>query len=234
MTRVQTTSGADARWAAARALAVGVSDDGFRQRRSRTVVRLAALVVAAWVLGVVLALVLVPSGGSSGGDHGVSDAQLVGQGVFTLLAFAVGISGFVWARRTGHYVTRWRAVSSPLDRGERRSVRRQIAGTEQPDQEHLDVVLAAARQGRRATLGVAPLHAALVLLAVGTAIGSDALVITMLEMVVSLLFVVAAVQLTVQYQRAGRFIDANANANAIAPASGATGAVPDTGTPEQG
>jgi hypothetical protein len=115
--------------------------------------------------------------------------------------------GFTWAKRTGHYITRWQAVASPLSRREKKSVRRQISGKADPDRDHLPVVVAIANQNRRATLGIAPIFSALILLAVATAVGSNNLYIKLLELAVSLLFVVVAVQLVVLYRKAGRFID---------------------------
>ena len=127
--------------------------------------------------------------------------------VFLGLGLAVGIVGFIWARRTGHYITRWRSVASPLNRQEKKSVRRQISGKDQIDPEHVRVVVAIAHQNRRATLGVAPIYGAMVLIAVGEAAGSDEVYIKLLELAASLLFVLGAVTLVVQYRRAGRFID---------------------------
>ncbi|BDZ48638.1 hypothetical protein GCM10025867_08790 [Frondihabitans sucicola] len=95
----------------------------------------------------------------------------------------------------------------PLNRKEKKSVRRQISGKEQPDQTHLGIVVAIARQNRRATLGIAPIYAALVLFAIATAVGSNDLLIKLLELAVSLMFVVVAIQLVVLYRRGGRFID---------------------------
>lgn len=135
------------RWAAAARLADGQRDDGLLRRRTRVFVWVGALVLVSWAVGVVLALVL-PSTIVSTNASG-DDAQLVVQLVLLLLGLVVGIVGFVWAYRSGHYITRWRSVSSPLSRAEQRSVRRQIAGKEPLDDEHAAIVAAAAVQYRR-------------------------------------------------------------------------------------
>lgn len=193
------------RWAAAARLADGQSDDGLLRRRTRVFVWVGALVLVSWAVGVVLALVLPSTIGSThakGGDG----AQLLVQLVLLLLGLGVGIVGFVWASRSGHYITRWRSVSSPLSRAEQRSVRRQIAGKEPLDDEHAAIVVAVAAQNRRATLGVLPIYGAAMLFAASTAVSTDSLPIKLLELVASLAFVVGLVQLAFQYRRAGRFL----------------------------
>lgn len=213
-----TDTGADpaaaARWAAAADLAAGVVDDRLRRRRTRALVLIAALVVLGWVLGVVLAILLPHTGSGSAGSSASGsrsgaqpgDGRFVVQVVFLVLGLAVGITGFVWARRTGHYVTRWRFVVSPLSPGEKRAVRRQIAGRAPVDESHLDTIVAAAAQSRRAVFGVAPLYAAVLLFAVATAVGTDDVTIRALELAASVLVVVGAVQLAVGHRRAGRFV----------------------------
>lgn len=197
----------DARWAAAAQLAEGITDDGFHKRRSRILLQIGALIAASWITGFVVALLFLPKssdGTGSGSDE--SSGQLIVQVVFLSLGVIVGVGGFIWAKRTGHYITRWRSVGSPLNRQEKKSVRKQISGKVEPDEEHLPVVVAVASQSRRATLGVAPLYAAVVLLAVASAVGSNELFIKLIELAVSILFVVVAVQLVVLYRKAGRFI----------------------------
>ncbi|BDZ49714.1 hypothetical protein GCM10025867_19550 [Frondihabitans sucicola] len=198
----------DARWAAAAQLAEGVSDDGFPKRRARILLRIVILMAASWITGFVVALLFLPKS-SSGGDSSSdgSSQQLIAQFVFLGLGLVVGVVGFVWAKRTGHYITRWRAVASPLNRQEKKGVRRQISGKVAPDTEHLFVVVAIANQNRRATLGIAPIYSAAVLLAIATAVGSNELIIKLLELAVSLSFVVVAVQFVVLYRKAGRFMD---------------------------
>ncbi|ROP60568.1 hypothetical protein [Curtobacterium sp. PhB115] len=191
------------RWAAAARLAAGQSDDSLLRRRTRVFVWAGALVLISWAVGVVMALVLPSTIGST--DAGGDDAQLV-QLVLLLLGLVVGIVGFVWAYRSGHHITRWRSVSSPLSRAEQRSVRRQIAGREPIDDEHADIVAAVAVQNRRATLGILPIFGAAMLFAASTAVSTDSLAIKLLELVASLAFVVGLVQLAFQYRRAGRFL----------------------------
>lgn len=205
------TNDSASRWAAASKLADGVLDDGFQKRRNRILIRLAVLVAAAWLAGIVIALLFLPktgSGHSAGG--GTSIQQLTGQIVFLVLGFGVGIVGFIWARRTGHYVTRWSAVASPLNLAEKKSVRRQISGKESIDTEHLPVIVAIATQNRRATIGIAPIYAAIVLFATATAIGTNVVSLKITELAASLLIVVAATQLFVLYRTTGRFVASQA------------------------
>lgn len=202
------------RWAAASQIADGVTDDGFHKRRARILLQIVAIVIGSWIVGFVIALLLIPKAGSSHAtDAAPTDPQLIADFVFLGLGLAVGIGGFIWARRTGHYITRWRAVSSPLNRREKKSVRRQISGKTEVDREHLKVVVAIANQNRRATLGIAPVYLAVVLIAIGQAIGSDQLSVKFLELAASLLFVVTAIQLTVLYRRAGRFVDTHSDSS---------------------
>jgi len=196
-----------ARWAAAEDLARGETDEGLPKRRNRLIGQIAVLLTASWLTGIVLALVFLPDGGSTRADAGPRSGQLIAQFAILVLGLLVGIVGFVWAKRSGHYVTRWRAVASPLSRQERKSVRRQITGKDAPNHDRLFVLVAAAKQSRRAVLGVAPLYAALLLITVSTAIGANALFLTILELGVSVLFVVAAMQMVIYYRRMGTFID---------------------------
>lgn len=205
---------AEERWAAAAKLAAGLTDDGLRKRRRRTFSWLAALIVGSWVIGCVLAFLVLPQGGTARGGSATSAQQLIAQFSFLALGLLVGIVGFVWGRRTGHYITRWRTVASPLDRKEKESVRHQIAGKTELDRRRLPIILAIAKQNRMATLGIAPMYSALVLIAIATAIGSNNVVVKLLELAVALLFVVVAVQQTVLYRKAGSFIESNSQSPA--------------------
>ncbi|MDT0233536.1 hypothetical protein [Curtobacterium sp. BRB10] len=209
MTSPTTDPAGAERWAAAARLADGQSDDGLRRRRTRVFVWVGALVLVSWAVGVVLALVLAPTTGSSDASGG-DGVQLLVQLLLLLLGLVVGTVGFVWAFRSGHYVTRWRSVSSPLSRAEQRSVRRQIAGKEPIDDEHADIVFAVAVQNRRATLGILPVVGAVMLFAASTAVSTDSLPIKLVELVASLVAVLGLVQLLVQYRRAGRFLSEHA------------------------
>lgn len=196
---------ADRRWAAAAELTAGISDDGLSRRRARTLGWVAAVIVGAAVLGFVLALVLIPRGHDADLVGGPSEQQLIGQLLFLALGLIVGVGGFVWARRNGYYITRWRHGSSPLNRQEKKAVRRQIAAKERPD-DHILVVVAIARQNRRATLGVAPTYAAIMFFAISSAISTNLLAIKLLELAAVTLLLVVAVQLSIGYKRAGAFI----------------------------
>jgi len=170
---------------------------------------IAAFMVASWLAGFGLALLGPPFGGPRSASTAPLGPQVVAQLVFLILGLGVGIIGFVWARRTGHYVTRWRAVASPLNRQEKKSVRRQIAGKVEPDQRRLPIVLAIARQDQRSALGVAPLYSGIVLIGIGSAIATNSIFIKSLVLVSDLLFVAVAIVLAFAYRRAGIFIDSN-------------------------
>lgn len=116
-----TQNDAAARWAAAAKLADGVTDDGLHKRRARVLLQVVALIVGSWIVGVVIALIFIPhgSGRDTSGSSDVQTQQLIAQFVFLGLGLLVGIPGFIWAKRTGHYITRWRAVASPLNRREK-------------------------------------------------------------------------------------------------------------------
>jgi len=205
--RVPGTWPCDARWAAAAQLAQGITDEGFHKRRARILLWIGVVIAASWITGFVAALWFLPksSVGRGSGPH-ESSGQLIVQIVLLGLGLIVGIMGFIWAKRSGHYITRWRSVASPLNRREKKNVRRQLSGKIAPDTEHLPVVVAIANQSRRATLGVAPICAAAVLLAVSTAVGSNVTFLKLTELAVCLLFVIVAVQLVVLYRRTGLFI----------------------------
>ena len=193
------------RWTAAARLAEGLTDDGTLRRRTRVLIWVGTLVLVSWAAGVGLALIL-PTAGHGDPTSDTSTVRLLVQVALLAIGFIVGGVGFAWAYRTGHYITRWRFVSSPLSRAEKRSVQRQIAGNEPLDAEHAGVVSAVAAQSRKATLGIAPIYAAMMLFAVSTAVSTDVLFLRLLEVIVSACFIAAFVQLAVMYRRAGRFL----------------------------
>jgi hypothetical protein len=202
---------AEARWAAAANLADGVMDEGVPKRRRRVFIWVTTLITGSWLVGFIIAVLFLADGDANHSSIGPSVNQIIAQLVFLFLGLLVGIVGFVWARRTGNYITRWRAVASPLNRLEKKSVRRQIAGKDPIDERRLPIILAVARQNRRATLGITPIYSALVLFAIATAVGSNELFIKLLELAVAILFVFVALQLVVAYRKAGTFIDSNSS-----------------------
>jgi len=123
---------------------------------------------------------------------------------------AVGIllllGGFLWSLLTGRYVTRWNAITSPLSRPERKTVRKQLAGKVPVDPDRLPLLLAIARQNQRITQGLVPLFAGLILLFVGITIGSTLPYAPYLSSVVGALLLVAFVQVAVVYASTARFI----------------------------
>jgi hypothetical protein len=193
------------RWTAAARLADGLTDDGALRRRTRVLILVGTLVLVSWAAGVGLALIL-PATGHGDRTSDTSNERLLVQVALLALGLIVGGVGFAWAYRTGHYITRWRFVSSPLSRAEKRSVQRQIAGKEPLAAEHASVVAAVAAQSRRATLGIAPIYAAMMLFAVSTAVSTDVLYLRLLEVAVSACFIAVFVQLAVMYRRSGRFL----------------------------
>jgi len=112
------TLDADARWAAAAKLADGMVDDRLSRRRRWTLTWISALIIGSMLLGLVLGLWLLSDTEGGSTDEGLTTSRLVLQGSFLVLGLATGIGGFIWARRTGRYITRWRAVISPLNLAE--------------------------------------------------------------------------------------------------------------------
>lgn len=189
-------------WTRAARLADGLPDEGIDRRRTRALIWVGVLVLASWAAGVALAMVLPAP------RHGDADStiRMILQLTLLVIGAVVGGVGFTWAFRTGHYITRWKSISSPLSPEERRSVRRQIAGRERLDEEHAALVVAIAAQGRRSTLGMVPIYSAMMLFAAATAVSTDVLVLRLMEVVASTGIAVSFVLLAVQYRRSGRFL----------------------------
>lgn len=196
---------AERRWATARSLADGVRDAGMSRRRLRVLLWLGGLLLSSWALGFLLAAVL-PSGRSSGADGGLPPGFFVGMGV-SLLGFLCALVGFIWAKRTGRYITRWKQVVSPLKLSERRWVLKQIRGKIEPDIDKLPILTAFARQLRAATLGVAPLFAGVALMGLGVGLSARNPLILWLEVAAVVLFVLAGLLMARDYRLAGRFLE---------------------------
>jgi hypothetical protein len=195
----------DARWAAAHQLAHGELDERMSDRRWMVWLWIVVVIVAASILGAQLTRVLPSS--ASGDSVDPSPASLVMSGVLLVLAIGIGLAGTFWAAVTGRLVTRWRAVASPLTMRDRRWVLRQIRTAAPVDDEtKRSVVLAVAAQNRRSTLGVAPLHASLVLIALSAGLRAESMVIVWLEAVVVVGFLLAYILLARGYRLAGRYL----------------------------
>jgi MFS family permease len=196
------------RWAAARGLAEGVPDRHMRGRRRRVFALLVALLLLGWVGGAVLAVLLPPPspGPSSTDGGGLTSKYVIGYG-FALVGFVVGITGFIWAKRTGRYVPRWRQVISPLNRQERKWAIKQLRGKIPPDPSKLDILLTIARQSRSVTEGVVPLFAAPALMNIGLAITADADMLRWLQLLAAALFISTVVTMAFDYPRWGTFLD---------------------------
>lgn len=195
-----------ARWRAADELAQGVADEGLGRRRGRVLAWVIGLVIASWLAGFVLAFVL-PRPVHHATSAGMSVREVAGL-TLSAAGFLVALVGFVWGVRTKHYVKRWRAVTSPLKRSERKSVMKQIRGRRPLDPEHADTIIAAARQLRRASLGIAPLYAGLSLMILGFVVSTTVLVSLILCVISLALFVAAGIQLLVYYRQMGAFLSA--------------------------
>ena len=188
------------RWAAARGLAQGVPDRRMSRRRWRLFALLLAVAVAGGISGG-----LLPSTRSVAGATGSS--SLPGGELAGYVLVAVGIVGFIWAKRTGRYITRWRQAISPLNRRERKWVIKQLRGRLAPDPSKMDILLAIAKQSRSAAEGVLPLYVAPALAMIGLAIATDLDVVRWLHLLAAGLFLLAAVLMAIDYRRWGAFID---------------------------
>jgi len=202
MTRI----GEDDRWAAAERLAAGEVDPGLRRRRGSLLLWIVVLVLASGAVGIVIGL-LLPSRPERP-SAGVQEHVFIGWAI-SALGFAVALVTFVWGRRTGHYIPRWRGVLSPLSRGERKSAVRQLRGKDELDAQHATVIVAAARQAQRATWGYVPLLIALTLMTVGSAISSRVFWSTWLLAAAVVLFAVSGIVSLIRYREVAAFLDAH-------------------------
>ena len=199
---------ADRRWDAAQKIADGEMDERMPRRRRIVWLWISALIVGSWILGLVLGMALPAPGISSGIEEEGWSARVIAGFVFQGVAIVVGIAGFIWARRTHRYITRWRAVASPLSMRERKWVLKQIrSGTPVDDDRKKTVVLAVASQNRRATLGVLPLYFCMTLLALGIGLSTPWAAIAWLELVAVLAFIGVFALLARDYRRAGVYLE---------------------------
>jgi hypothetical protein len=199
---------ADRRWAAAQKIADGEMDERMPRRRRIVWLWVSALVIGSLLLGVVLTAVLPRPDDTPSSDGGGWTARLIAGAVFQAIALVVGVGGFIWAVRTKRYITRWRAVASPLNLRERKWVIKQIrSATPVDDDRKRSVVLAVAAQNRRATLGILPVYCCLVLLAVSVGLLSTWAAIAWLELAVVLAFLVTFAFIARDYRRAGGYLE---------------------------
>ncbi|MEY9952329.1 hypothetical protein [Leifsonia sp. EB34] len=198
----ETADSAEVRWRAADRLAEGATDDRMGRRRSRLLTWVVGLLVVSWLIGFALAILLPrPSyRGSGGGIGGIAELVLV------VLGILVGLAGFIWGRRTGHYVPRWRAVMSPLNRAERKAVMKQIRGKQTLDTEHAATIIAAGQQARRATLGLVPIYTGAVLMTIGIALNTTSTLALILFIVAIACYLGAAIALLINYRQIGAFL----------------------------
>ncbi|MGY4857674.1 hypothetical protein [Cryobacterium sp. AP23] len=198
---------ADQRWAAAQKIAAGGIDERMPRRRRIVLLWISVFFVGSLLLGVVLTAVLPPLDTSEAEVEGWSPRVIAGY-LFQGAGVLIGVVGFVWAIRTDRYITRWRAVASPLRARERKWVQKQIrTGAPIDDEQKMSVVLAIAAQNRSATLGVLPIFACSTLIAVGVGLSSPWDLIAWVELVVVLAFIVLFALLARDYRRAGVYLD---------------------------
>jgi hypothetical protein len=201
----------DARWEAAAVVAAGGTDAGFRRRRRLTLVWILAVAVGSPLIGSAIGWWIAASVGDdqiAGGEPSL-EGRVVLQLIFLGLGLTVGIGGFLWGVGTKRYVTRWRAISGPLSMAQKKSVRRQLLGKEPVDYDHLDVILALAKQGQGGTQAVVPLLDAVVLFVVSSAVSTDVFLYQVMLAGFLLLFGAVGVQLAVAYRKTARFIVAH-------------------------
>ena len=197
------------RWERAAQLAAGVDDDQLQKRRRRVWWLILGLMGVGFVGGLIFGLILPRDvvQGEQPDDESVFQARFVAG----LIVWGIGLLGFVaafiWAKMTGHFITRWRAVWSPLNRRERKTFLKQIRLKAPADDEHLPILVAGATQFRRATIGVAPLYGGIVLMISGTSILIGSGLTVWLYLGLILLYGVIAVITVRQYRQAGRFLD---------------------------
>ncbi|MBX0301148.1 hypothetical protein K2F54_14325 [Cryobacterium sp. 1639] len=199
---------ADQRWAAAQTIADGAMDERMPRRRRIVWLWLSALIIGSWLLGFALAMILPRTATvSEGDDAGVSTRVIAGL-VFQGIGLLIAIVGFIWALRTRRYITRWRAVVSPLNLRERKWVLKQIrSGTPVEDERKKAVVLAAAAQNRRSSQGMLPLFFGLTLMFLGTGVASSLAVVLWLELAAVLAFIILLAVLGRDYRRAGSYLE---------------------------
>ena len=207
-----TDTSAEERWAAAAQLAAGVDDENLPHRRRKLVRMAAVLIGSSLLLGIVIATLLAISivrNGPPSPSEPDSDEwwRIVVAGVLALIGVVIFVVGFIWGKRTGHFLPRWRSVASPLNRAEFASVRRQIAGKADADQDHLDTVIAIARQDRKVTWGIVPLFTAVAFFIIAGMPLSSNLLHSLLQGVSLVGILAIAVSLRMAYRRAGRFLD---------------------------
>lgn len=210
------TGSADARWAAAAQLAGGHEDIGQRARRRRVILGIIALVVLGTVLGLVLVLVLMSDAPASDSEaDAYRDIVLIT--VFGSVGLGLSFGSLVWGWSTGRFVTRWRAIISPLNWSETRAVRRQLAGKQPADPERLPIVLAIDRQFQRVTQLLVPLCTGLLIFDIGQALAGDEPFMVALNVTLAALFGILVVHLVVVYRRTARFIRKHSSASETHP-----------------
>ena len=163
------------------------------------------LIIGSWALGFFGAL-LAPRGvfaaGATADDSSDSALALI----LIPIGLVIEVGGFIWAARTGRFVTRWRSIAAPLTTRQKRSAQRQIRGKERLDPAREPFLLALAAQNRLTIEGITPIYGGFTVLVLGAIVLQASLLSVVLDVVALALFAVAAVQLTVIYRASGRFL----------------------------
>lgn len=139
--KLESDSAAEERWEAALNLAEGVRHDNYGRRRTWTWIFLIALLIIVGSGGILIAAVL-PMGDRTEPSPG----RVWIAGALSVIAFVWIVVVFVHGLRSKSFITRWRAVPSPLNRTERRRVVKQWRGSIAVGGEEFPVVKAAAIQ----------------------------------------------------------------------------------------
>jgi hypothetical protein len=207
MSRTQ-TPGSDERWAQAFDMARGIVDEQrVRRTRRKVLLWLTMLLGVCAAIGVAggLYLLQLDVGRSGEGDTEFSAAELVG---FSLVIFGIllGVVGFVWAKKTGRYITRWRSVISPLNIEEQKLAQKQVAGKAEVDSDKLPVLTALARQNQRVSIGMLPFSIGPAVSGIGLALLLDNVLFWILELAIAASTVLVVVMSLVAHRRASRFL----------------------------
>jgi len=217
---VSSTSKDDAtpeeRWAAAAQLAAGVEDAGVKERRRQAFRFYRRLWLIGPALGVVVAAAEIIFGSRT---HSTSDDEAWNPAdTLPLIVAGAGllvfIGAYIWAARTRRLVWPWRAISSPLNRSEKKSVGRQMMGKAPLDVDHGQVILAIALQNKSASLLLVPVFVGLLLMGGGLfALAGDEPWRFILLAELAVVLAIAPVFIHSD-RRLGKFIESNRNMSA--------------------
>ena len=196
----------DERWAAAADLARNVAVPKKRSRRWWTWAWIIAVAFAAAALAFALTAWIVPTG--KGGSLQFVSSRLALQSTVIAAMSLVLLYGLVWGSITERIVERSGRIIDPLNRQEKRRVRRQLAGKAPVDVHHLPIILSIAQQSQRMSEGAVPIQVAWILIFVAIEMGADpsAAYQPYFSIPIGIMLVFSSVYLAVSYLRTARFI----------------------------